>query len=312
MTQSEKNISYSENCLNSENKNYPALKELKHDLQYLIIVGKKYVEHTFSEDCYVNILADEQCDTTTYQLNEKKFLLNKGENILHHVKSNSKILIPSTCQSNRLVFICISPLHFEAFHEKTLQEPFRFINGFLTKQDNRVSLLLSNLFELDENISLDKLKTEAIILELLIRQIEILHVENENHEVIPHKSHYDKIMSAKKLIDSDLTKSYSISELAKEVGTNEQYLKTYFKQYFNKTIQQYSTDKKMGYAKDLILTGNLRVADVARMTGYKHSTHFTTAFKKYFGFIPNSLRYTFLLAHESVVAIAESGITNIL
>ncbi|VTP86630.1 hypothetical protein [Sphingobacterium daejeonense] len=28
--------------------------------------------------------------------------------------------------------------------------------------------------------------------------------------------------------------------------------------------------------------GKYRVSDVARMTGYKHSTHFTTAFKKYF------------------------------
>lgn len=65
----------------------------------------------------------------------------------------------------------------------------------------------------------------------------------------------------------------------------------------------YITEKKMEHAKELILTGNHRVSDVARMTGYKHSTHFTTAFKKHFGFIPNSLKYSFLLQQGTEIFI---------
>ena len=61
----------------------------------------------------------------------------------------------------------------------------------------------------------------------------------------------------------------------------------------------------MEHAKKLILTGDYRISDVARLTGYKHSTHFTTAFKKYFGFIPNSLKYTFLLAQEGVQILTD-------
>lgn len=92
------------------------------------------------------------------------------------------------------------------------------------------------------------------------------------------------------IIEYDLSKNYTISELAKEVGTNEQYIKKYFKQYFGKTVMNYATNIKMEHAKKLILTGEYRIADVARMIGYKHPSHFTTAFKKYFGFTPNSLR----------------------
>ena len=123
--------------------------------------------------------------------------------------------------------------------------------------------------------------------------------------MIIQKSHYDKIMLAKKIIDTDLSRNYTIHELAKTVGTNEQYLKKYFKQYFGKTVMSYITEAKMEHAKNLIMTGEYRVSDVARMTGYKHSTHFSSAFKKFFGFIPNSLRYTFLLAQEGAQFITE-------
>src|SRR5690606_12621322 len=135
-------------------------------------------------------------------------------------------------------------------------------------------------------------------------QIETLAVENENQQVIVIKNHYEKILLAKQIIEEDLSKNHSIPELAKLVGTNVQYLKKYFKLYFGKTVMNYITEKKMEHAKELILTGNHLVSDVARMTGYKHSTHFTTAFKKHFGFIPNSLKYSFLI-HQSVTVLSE-------
>lgn len=98
-----------------------------------------------------------------------------------------------------------------------------------------------------------------------------------------------------------MAKNYTIHELAKAVGTNEQYLKKYFKQYIGKTVQTYMKEIKMEHAKNLIMTGEHRISDVARMTGYKHSTHFTTAFKKFFGFIPNASRYIFLLTSDGLL-----------
>jgi AraC-like DNA-binding protein len=167
-------------------------------------------------------------------------------------------------------------------------------------------LLQTQLLELYQKPTLlNELKIQSNLIEIIAHQIDGLLVENENQKVIAIKSHYDKIMLAKKMIDSDLSKNFTISELAKQVGTNEQYLKKYFKGYFGKTVLNYITDRKMTYAKELIVSGNYRVADVARMTGYKHSTHFTTAFKKYFGFIPNSLRYTYMLAHGAGEILSE-------
>ncbi|MGH2622399.1 MAG: helix-turn-helix domain-containing protein, partial [Sphingobacterium sp.] len=106
------------------------------------------------------------------------------------------------------------------------------------------------------------------------------------------KNHYEKIQLVKNLIDADFSQNHTIAELAKKAGTNEQYLKKYFKLCFGKTVMNYITQIKMEQAKKLILERNYRIADIAIMIGYKHATHFTNAFKKHFGIIPNSLRYT--------------------
>src|SRR5690606_21535782 len=131
----------------------------------------------------------------------------------------------------------------------------------------------------------------SLFIKALIYQLEDLYPQHDNSEVIANKSLYDRVQLAKRIIEKDMAKNYTIHELAKAVGTNEQYLKKYYKQYIGKTVMNYMTEVKMEYAKNLIMAGGHRRSDVARMTGYKHSTHFSTAFKKFFGFIPNSLRY---------------------
>ena len=166
----------------------------------------------------------------------------------------------------------------------------------MTASDTRFRLLLDQLLELPETDMLYRMRADLLILEMLLYQIQTLAEQNETvPQKVAVKDHYEKVLRVKAIIEEDLSKNHSIPELAKQVGTNVQYLKKYFKQYFGKTVLNYAIEKKMAYAKELILTGNYLVSDVARMTGYKHATHFTTAFKKHFGFIPNSLRYSLLL-----------------
>lgn len=258
-------------------------------------------------DGFINILfpvTDQSC-ICPYFLNQQSFVLRAGENIILPIKKN-ELLEWKNAYNNVAIALFISENILDDFKVKLEQNNHRFKNGLLTNSDNRIKLILNQILD---HISLDsylnRLRIQALLIEILIHQIEGLYAENEKHEIIPNKNHYDKIVMVKNLIHKDLSKNYTIPELAKYVGTNEQYLKKHFKQYFGKTVMNYITEKKMEHAKELILTGDYRVSDVARMTGYKHSTHFTSAFKKYFGFIPNSLKYTFLIANEGAQLLTE-------
>ena len=307
MTKSGDNTSQSENIAKFSS-DQSVLQEFNLNLHYLLLNKEGAINLSSPVNGFVNILLFKNADNCIcpYFINQNSYVIRGGENVIHKVTEQDVFEWKNIYEQNVGIVIFIPHSYLEDFKLKFQQNSSRFKDGLLTCSDNRMQLLQSQLLEMYQQPTLlNQLKIQSNLIEIIAHQIDGLMVENDNQQVIVVKSHFDKIMLAKKMIDSDVSKNFTIPELAKEVGTNEQYLKKYFKEYFGKTVSNYITDRKMNYAKELIVSGDYRVADVARMTGYKHSTHFTTAFKKYFGFIPNSLRYTYLLAHGAGEVISE-------
>ncbi|MGN0003911.1 MAG: helix-turn-helix transcriptional regulator [Sphingobacterium composti] len=308
MTQSGDNIIQSENNREDVGHMQNMLQQFHLDLHYLLLKKEGAVHISSPINGFLNVLLLRNNDNCIcpYFINHSSFVIRGGENVIHPVAEGDEFEWKNIYEHNVGLIIFIPQGYIEEFHLKLKQNNTRFKDGLLTSSDNRMQLLQTQLLELYNQPSLlNQLKIQSILIEIIAHQIDGLMVENESQQVITVKSHYDKIMLAKKMIDADVSKNFTIAELAKEVGTNEQYLKKYFKEYFGKTVSTYITERKMTYAKELIVSGEYRVVDVARMTGYKHSTHFTTAFKKYFGFIPNSLRYTYLIAHSASQVLAD-------
>ncbi|MCA5006792.1 AraC family transcriptional regulator [Sphingobacterium bovistauri] len=308
MTQSGNNLSQSENNAETLESVGSILQEFNLCLHYILLHKEGAVHLSSPINGFLNILLLKNSDNCIcpYFINHNSYVIRGGENVIHTVTEGDVFEWKNIYERNIGLIIYIPTPYLAEFDLKFQQNSSRFKDGLLTSSDNRMQLLQSQLIELYQQPSLlNKLKIQSNLIEIIAHQIDGLMVENDKQQVIVVKNHYDKIMFAKKLIDNDVSKNFTIPELAKEVGTNEQYLKKYFKEYFGKTVSTYITERKMNYAKELIVSGDYRVADVARMTGYKHSTHFTTAFKKYFGFIPNSLRYTYLLAHGAGEVLAE-------
>ncbi|MGV3587226.1 MAG: helix-turn-helix domain-containing protein [Adhaeribacter sp.] len=148
---------------------------------------------------------------------------------------------------------------------------------------------------------LKKLYTRAKLIELLALQIAQLE-EEKSEAILLKQADINKMRLVKNLIENNLNKSFSLSTLAKAVFTNEQYLKKHFKLVFGCTVFNYILGRRMEKAKEMLLAGDHKIAEVAEQTGYKHATHFTSAFKKYFGFLPNQVRATayFLLSEFSL------------
>ncbi|MBB3698227.1 helix-turn-helix domain-containing protein [Flammeovirga yaeyamensis] len=99
-----------------------------------------------------------------------------------------------------------------------------------------------------------------------------------------------QMAKVKQLIDENLHIQYSINDLAKSVGINTSYLKKYFKEIYEETIFEYSTRKRMEYAKNLLSTTNLSISIISEKVGYQHSAHFSYAFKKNMDMTPNQFR----------------------
>ncbi|WP_158962642.1 helix-turn-helix domain-containing protein [Myroides fluvii] len=104
------------------------------------------------------------------------------------------------------------------------------------------------------------------------------------------KEDREKMHLAKQLITKKLCTPYTLKELAKQIGTNEFKLKTYFKLLFGTTVYGYVTQFKMIQAKQLLLETDLSIAAIADKLGYKTQNHFSTAFKKHFSYSPSEVK----------------------
>jgi AraC-like DNA-binding protein len=92
-------------------------------------------------------------------------------------------------------------------------------------------------------------------------------------------------------IAQDLSRNFTIEELSSLAGMNRTKLQSGFKLIFGKTINTFTKEMKMQEAITLLNSEvYISLKEVAAMVGYKHTNHFSAAFKKYYSFSPSSLK----------------------
>src|SRR5690606_37044299 len=97
---------------------------------------------------------------------------------------------------------------------------------------------------------------------------------------------FEKLQAAKEYIDQNIAENYTLIELAHRVGLNDFKLKKGFKEDFGSTVFTYRHSIRMKKAKEMLQLG-YQVNEVSEEIGYKHSHHFSAAFKAYFNLLPS-------------------------
>ena len=100
----------------------------------------------------------------------------------------------------------------------------------------------------------------------------------------------DCIYTARNLIEKHLEWHYTIPEIAKQVGINELKLKKGFKQVFGMALFEFLTNSRMEKARTLLTEKRKPLKQIARLTGYKHTSNFITAFTKKYNQSPTDFR----------------------
>jgi len=101
----------------------------------------------------------------------------------------------------------------------------------------------------------------------------------------------DGLVRAREILLSDLSKPpLTIRQLAQRVGLNEFKLKVGFAQFFKTGVFECFQRARMYKAKHLLLQTNKPIKDICSLAGYPRMTNFITAFRKFFGKTPGSLR----------------------
>jgi AraC-like DNA-binding protein len=137
----------------------------------------------------------------------------------------------------------------------------------------------------------ERLFLESKVLELLMFQLSQFEQINAAKAPKPLKEEeLCKMQEVKSILLDNINTQIPLRTLAHMVGTNEFNLKRNFKIAFGNTVYGYLNNYKMELAKNMLIEKDFTISEIAAKIGYKYATHFSSAFKKYFGYLPNKLK----------------------
>lgn len=200
-----------------------------------------------------------------------------------------------TLDLSNTINILIIELKKNYFEQGLFNPSLKELIQSIFKQNDRLAFLLSKqLSNYIKEIQQSEKRGLCQLMFLNAKIFEVLSELTDDLEAVPTIDnilpHQEQLAQVKELIDSNLHKQYSITDLAKIVGINTSYLKRYFKEYYNETIFEYSTQKRIDRAKYLLENTDFPISTVAEQIGYQQGAHFSYAFKKNTGITPNQYR----------------------
>ncbi|WP_196000027.1 helix-turn-helix domain-containing protein [Clostridium sp. 1001271B_151109_B4] len=98
------------------------------------------------------------------------------------------------------------------------------------------------------------------------------------------------IKLAIQFITKNFNKNITLKDVADEVFLSQNYLSELFKKETGEGFYEFLSNYRIKRAKELLVTTNLKIYEVAESVGYNDSITFGRAFKKITGVTPNSFR----------------------
>lgn len=98
------------------------------------------------------------------------------------------------------------------------------------------------------------------------------------------------VQNVRRYLDLNFANEISLSVLADQFHINSAYLSELFKLHVGLTFSDYLVEVRMKHACRLLKDRQLKVIDIAYLTGYSNSNYFSTVFKKHIGQTPAEYR----------------------
>ncbi len=95
-------------------------------------------------------------------------------------------------------------------------------------------------------------------------------------------------------IESDIASDLSLNNLSKIFEVNPSYLSTLFKKETGSTLTDYVNKQRIERAKDLLISTNMQIQNIAQRCGMLDVNYFTKTFKKYTDLTPKKYREKYM------------------
>jgi len=119
----------------------------------------------------------------------------------------------------------------------------------------------------------------------------IFQINAERQRMYVPDTHFKVIAPALEKITLDFTNNeLTVAELAAMCNVSEAYFRRLFEAKLGISPKEYIINKRMGYAKQLLETGEITVNQTAELCGYAEISHFSREFAKRVGVPPSEYK----------------------
>lgn len=164
------------------------------------------------------------------------------------------------------------------------------INPVLKYQNIKDSYNLSLLFK-----QLIHYRTENQSDECLNYLIRLILIECFSNKTKESTNNIVSEISAWITANSDIP--LSVEQISKHFGYNADYISRLFKINYGKSLKEYINDIKINYIKQLLLTSDLSLSDIAYNTGFTDYKYFLKFFKYHEGITPTQFLKAYPKTH---------------
>lgn len=157
------------------------------------------------------------------------------------------------------------------------------------KSSPEIEHIFSEIYKAPFKVRKEYYKIKVFELLLFLDALEF--EETDEEKAYFYKSKVDKVREIHELITGDLTRHYTIEELAEKYEISQTALKSCFKNLYGASVNSYLQAYKMNTAASLLRKEkNMSVAEIAGSVGYDSQSKFTTVFKRIIGVTPIEYR----------------------
>ena len=101
---------------------------------------------------------------------------------------------------------------------------------------------------------------------------------------------YSRINRAKLIIRENLTTGISLEDIASEINISYSYFRKLFKEYTGLSPANYIQEMKIERAKNMLMTSELSIKEIAYILNFDSASHFSIAFRSRTGKTPSEYR----------------------
>ena len=179
-------------------------------------------------------------------------------------------------------------LHFHGINAPAYYQQFASNNFPVVtlSRDSPVNAWLMRIIGLTKH---PDLHSELICGNLITNVLtELITQQTKKGTVLPPTPKY--IKDAIRFVDTHFQDKIALTDIATFSNISKYYLSREFSKYMGQSISDYIINKRINYAKELLLYSEYSISEIAYLCGISHITHFINLFKRKEGMTPLNYR----------------------